>query len=129
MDGSLRPGSEDIFRKLTCRGHHVYIWSGVGLRNSDMDRLNLTEYISGIFVKPLKDFEEESHRFDITPWPDFVVDDHRDIVEAFGGIHIEPYYFRSAEDGQMENLYEAILEYSLTGKSYHRGFKPTPLKG
>ena len=87
----------------------------------------LTKYISGIFVKPLKDFKQELHHLGIEPWPDFVVDDHRDIVETFGGIHIEPYYFRSAEDGQMENLYQAILEYSRNGTCCHRGFKPTPL--
>ena len=86
----------------------------------------LTKYISGILVKPLKDFEKESRLLGIEPWPDFVVDDHRDIVEAFGGIHIEPYYFRSAEDGNMENLYQAILEYSQKGKCCHRGFKQTP---
>jgi hypothetical protein len=126
MDGSLRPGSREIFKKLICGGHHIYIWSGVGLRTSDMERLELTKYISGIFVKPLKDFEKESRHLGIEPWPDFVVDDHRDIVEAFGGIHIEPYYFRSAEDGNMENLYQAILEYSQKGKCCHRGFKPIP---
>ena len=48
VDNSLRPGTRDTFEKLISDGHDVYIWSGVGLRNSDMDRLNLTEYISGI---------------------------------------------------------------------------------
>jgi len=127
MDGSLRPGSEEVFGKLVHGGDHIYIWSGVGLRTLDMERLRLTKYISGIFVKPLKDFKQELHHLGIEPWPDFVVDDHRDIVETFGGIHIEPYYFRSAEDGQMGNLYQAILEYSRNGTCCHRGFKPTPL--
>ena len=127
MDGSLRPGSEEVFGKLVQGGDHIYIWSGVGLRTLDMERLRLTKYISGIFVKPLKDFKQELHHLGIEPWPDFVVDDHRDIVETFGGIHIEPYYFRSDEDGQMENLYQAILEYSRNGTCCHRGFKPTPL--
>ena len=126
MDGSLRPGSMDVFGKLVCDGHHLYVWSGVGIRTSDMERLELTKYISGIFVKPLKDFIEGIQLQGIEPWPDFVVDDHRGIVEAFGGIHIEPYYFRSAEDSQMENLYQAILEYSRDGRCSHRAFKPTP---
>ena len=126
MDGSLRPGSMDVFQKLVCDGHHLYVWSGVGIRTSDMERLELTKYISGIFVKPLKDFIEGIQLQGIEPWPDFVVDDHREIVEAFGGIHIEPYYFRSAEDGQMENLYQAILEYSRDGMCSHRVFKSTP---
>ena len=37
MDGSLRPGSMDVFRKLVCDGHHLYVWSGVWITTSDME--------------------------------------------------------------------------------------------
>ena len=47
-------------------------------------------------------------------------------MEAFGGVHIEPYYFRAAEDGQMDDLYQSISDFSETGKSVHRGFKSPP---
>jgi hypothetical protein len=125
MDGSLRPYTREIFELLRDDGHKIYIWSGVGLRTKDMNRLDLSNMISGIFVKPIKDFEEGLVRFGIDPRPDFVIDDHREIVEAFGGIHMEPYYFRAAEDGQMKRLYEAIADYNQTGTSKHRGFKQT----
>ena len=82
-----------------------------------MKRLNLMNLISGVFVKPIADFEIGLQRFGVDPRPDFVIDDHREIVEAFGGVHIEPYYFRSAEDGHMEDLYQAIAEYSDRGTS------------
>ena len=123
MDGSLRPGTQEVFSKLLEDGHKVFIWSGVGLRSDDMKRLNLMNLISGVFVKPIADFEIGLQRFGVDPRPDFVIDDHREIVEAFGGVHIEPYYFRSAEDGHMEDLYQAIAEYSDRGTSSHRGFK------
>ena len=82
--------------------------------------------ISGIFVKPITEFEDGLHRFDVHPRPDLVIDDHREIVEAFGGIHIEPYYFRAAEDGQMDDIYQSITDFTETGNSTHRGFKCPP---
>ena len=126
MDGSLRPGTQQVFSKLVENGHKVFIWSGVGLRSDDMKRLDLMNLISGVFVKPIADFEIGLQRFGVDPRPDFVIYDHREIVEAFGGVHIEPYYFRSAEDGHMEDLYLAIVEYSDRGTSAHRGFKIAP---
>ena len=126
MDGSLRPRTREVFSKLIEDGHKVFIWSGVGIRTKDMERLDLTELISGIFVKPITEFEDGLDRFDVHPRPDLVIDDHREIVEAFGGIHIEPYYFRAAEDGQMDDIYQSITDFSETGKSTHRGFKCPP---
>jgi len=126
MDGSLRPRTREVFSKLIEAGHKVFIWSGVGLRTKDMERLDLMELISGIFVKPITEFEDGLHRFDVHPRPDLVIDDHREIVEAFGGIHIEPYYFRAAEDGQMDDIYQSITDFTETGNSTHRGFKCPP---
>ena len=128
MDGSLRPGTRDVFSSLIADGHQVFIWSGVGLRSDDMNRLDLMDLVSGIFVKPITDFEKGLERFGVRPRPDFVIDDHREIVETFGGVHIEPYYFRSAEDGHMNELYNAIVQYHSTGACDHRGFKPVPLE-
>ena len=126
MDGSLRPRTREVFSKLIEAGHKVFIWSGVGLRTKDMERLDLMELISGIFVKPITEFEDGLDRFDVHPRPDLVIDDHREIVEAFGGIHIEPYYFRAAEDGQMDDIYQSITDFTETGNSTHRGFKCPP---
>ena len=126
MDGSLRPGSMEVFSNLIEDEHKVFIWSGVGLRTKDMERLNLMDLISGIFVKPIAEFDDGLDRFSVSPRPDFVIDDHREIVEFFGGVHIEPYYFRASEDGQMDDLYQCIADFSQTGNSTHRGFKPPP---
>ena len=126
MDGSLRPRTREVFSNLIEDEHKVFIWSGVGLRTKDMERLNLMDLISGIFVKPIAEFEDGLDRFSVSPRPDFVIDDHREIVEFFGGVHIEPYYFRASEDGQMDDLYQCISDFSQTGNSTHRGFKPPP---
>jgi hypothetical protein len=126
MDGSLRPRTREVFSNLIEDEHKVFIWSGVGLRTNDMERLNLMDLISGIFVKPIAEFEDGLDRFSVSPRPDFVIDDHREIVEFFGGVHIEPYYFRASEDGQMDDLYQCIADFSQTGNSTHRGFKPPP---
>ena len=126
MDGSLRPRTREVFSNLIEDEHKVFIWSGVGLRTKDMERLNLMDLISGIFVKPIAEFEDGLDRFLVSPRPDFVIDDHREIVEFFGGVHIEPYYFRASEDGQMDDLYQCIADFSQTGNSTHRGFKPPP---
>ena len=80
MDGSLRPRTREIFSNLIEDEHKVFIWSGVGLRTKDMERLNLMDLISGIFVKPIAEFEDGLDRFSVSPRPDFVIDDHRDIV-------------------------------------------------
>ena len=126
MDGSLRPRTREVFSNLIEDEHKVFIWSGVGLRTKDMERLNLMDLISGIFVKPIAEFEDGLDRFSVSPRPDFVIDDQREIVEFFGGVHIEPYYFRASEDGQMDDLYQCIADFSQTGNSTHRGFKPPP---
>ena len=126
MDGSLRPRTREVFSNLIEDEHKVFIWSGVGLRTKDMERLNLMDLISGIFVKQIAEFEDGLDCFSVSPRPDFVIDDHREIVEFFGGVHIEPYYFRASEDGQMDDLYQCIADFSQTGNSTHRGFKPPP---
>ena len=96
MDGTLRPHTKDIFKQLIIDSHKIFIWSGVGDRTSDVNRHGLSEYVSGVFVKPIADFEIGLKRFKVLPRPDFVIDDHREIVEYFGGVHIEPFYFKSS---------------------------------
>ena len=128
MDGSLRPGTTEVFEELINDGHSIYIWSGVGMRTDDIERLGLSKFVSDIFVKPITEYEVGLIRFSVSPRPDFVIDDHREIVDAFGGVHIEPYYFRSAEDGNMAELYKAIKDFISTGTSNHRGFKPVSEK-
>ena len=46
MDGSLRPGTTEVFEGLIADGHLIYIWSGVGMRTDDIERLGLSGFVS-----------------------------------------------------------------------------------
>ena len=124
MDGSLRPGTREVFQRLIDDGHRLYIWSGVGMRTADVQRHELEEFVSGIFQKPLENFEEGLETFGVTVRPDFVIDDYPEIVGAFGGVVARPYYFKAFEDNEMERIYKIVSEYVETGHSDEVGFRP-----
>ena len=111
VDGTLRPLTQQIFSKIIDDGHVIFVWSGIGLRTSDVKQNKLDKYVSGIFTKPVQNFEEGLTEFSVDPRPDFVVDDHPEIVQAFGGYHIRPYFFKNSEDREMEAVYIAISEF------------------
>ena len=45
------------------------------------------------------------------------------IVETFGGVVCQPYYFRSASDDEMERIYGIISEFAETGESAQVGYR------
>ena len=124
MDNSLRPGTREVFEKLIGDGHKLFIWSGVGLRTAEIEKHNLSEFVSDIFVKPIHDFEAGLEKFNVTTRPDFVIDDYPEIVGAFGGVVARPYYFKAFEDNEMERIYKIVNEYVETGHSDEVGFRP-----
>tara|TARA_B100002052_G_C15570208_1_gene457507 strand:- start:75 stop:515 length:441 start_codon:yes stop_codon:yes gene_type:complete len=126
MDGKIRPHTQEVFSKFISLGHTIFIWSGVGLRHKDIDRLELSEYVSGIFVKPVTEYETGIQRFQVNPRPDFVIDDHPEIVEFFGGYHVSPYYFKNDLDQEILELFESTLKYFETGLSDSRKLFPNP---
>lgn len=110
VDGSLRPGTRDVFEKLVEDGHRVFIWSGIGIRTDDVLRHKLDDLVSGIYQKPLQDFEVGLQTFKIPVRPDFVIDDYSEIVQSFGGMQVRPYFFSSPDDTEMKRVYEAIKQ-------------------
>ena len=128
VDSSLRPGTIETFKKLISDGHQIYIWSGVGLRHEDVRRHCLEELISGIYRKPIQDFVKGLKECDVPFWPDFVIDDYPEIVDTFGGILCQPYYFRSPSDNEMERIYMIISEFSETGSSSKVGYRPATVQ-
>ena len=123
VDGSLRPGTGEVFERLVRDGHALFIWSGVGDRTADVERHRLQQYVSGVFEKPIRDYEAGLSLFKVTVRPDFVIDDYPEIVGVFGGTVIRPYYFPSASDGEMERVYKVINEYAATGASSDSMFR------
>ena len=63
---------------------------------------------------------------DVTP--DFVIDDHIGVPQAFGGIFTKAYYFPDERDTEMEGIYLAIRSYAETGNTLHPRFWHPPSK-
>ena len=123
MDGSLRPGTRETFERLVSDGHRIFIWSGVGMRTAEIQKHDLQDFVSGIFVKPLEDFDNALPSFGVHVRPDFVIDDFPQIVGNFGGIVVRPYYFRAAEDDEMEHIYRIVTDFANQGHSEHPAFR------
>lgn len=87
-DGRLRNHARDVFVRLTEAGHSIYIWSGVGIRRWDMRRHGLDEFVTDYYVKPLWAYRERLKEFNVPVVPDFVIDDHKSVVDDFVGYHI-----------------------------------------
>ena len=87
-DGSLRNHARHVFEQIREAGHTIYVWSGVGIRRWDMKRHDLDHMVEGYFVKPLWDYKLRLPDFNVTVMPDFVIDDHKGVVDDFGGYHI-----------------------------------------
>lgn len=87
-NGKLRNHTEHVFQQLKDAGHTIYVWSGVGIRRWDMKRHNLDQYVTDYFIKPLERHHEKLDALGVPMIPDYVIDDHKTVVDAFGGYHI-----------------------------------------
>lgn len=117
MDNSLRPGVKETMTALTEVGHRVYVWSGMGIRRVTVQRHGLESLISGLHQKPLYDYHERLEELVVLVTPDFVVDDDPQVVSAFGGIWVPPYYAQGEDDGTMARVLAAATEFAETGHS------------
>jgi hypothetical protein len=114
-DGSLRPGTRELFERLVDEGHDVYIWSGVGIRRAEIRRLGLEHLVTGIYQKPLSDFDAGLKLYGVPVVPDFVVDDYPGIVKHFGGVFVRDYEHRGqADDQEMVRVYEVLTAQLAT---------------
>ncbi|OAI38571.1 hypothetical protein AYO38_09390 [bacterium SCGC AG-212-C10] len=111
-DVKLRPDVVDVFKKLREDGHTIYLWSGYGPRWEVVRRFDLHEHIVDCFWKPLYDHHERLPELKVPFVPDFVIDDHVEIVNAFGGIHIVPASDNFQDDKEMWRVYEAIVAHA-----------------
>ena len=124
VNGSIRPRTKETFEQLVYDGHHVHVWSGVGIRTRELQRHDLHEHVTGVYQKPLEDFEAGLTTFDVPVRPDFVIDDYPQIVNAFGGVLVTPYYFPNRDDDEMDLIYNIITEFAEKGHSSHNLFRP-----
>jgi hypothetical protein len=114
LDGSLRPGTVEVFEQLVELGHDVYVWSGVGVRWEEVRRAGLEPYVKGVYQKPLSQFQEGLVRYEVPVVPDFIIDDYPGIVHHFGGLLIKPYESRRYPDDAIYDVLTYVREFSET---------------
>ena len=107
-NGKLRNHVRDVFQSLTDAGHTIYIWSGVGIRRWDMRQHDLDDFVEDYFIKPLDRHHERLESLGVPMTPDFVVDDHKTVVDAFGGYHVSD--MPPSDDSELLDVLQAIEE-------------------
>jgi hypothetical protein len=113
-DYRLRPHVREVFQWLKDDGHTLYLWSGVGKRWEIVEQHGLAPYIEDCFEKPLFRHVERLGELGVTVQPDFVIDDHAEPVQAFGGEVIQPPGAPLESDREMLRVYDAIRAFVAT---------------
>lgn len=109
-DYRLRPHVREVFARLRAEGHTIYLWSGMGKRWEIVDRHGLSEWVADCFPKPLYNHRQRMDELEVSVTPDYVVDDHREIVDVFGGYHIREAQTPFDGDEEMLRVEESIRE-------------------
>ena len=117
LDGSLRPMVREVFDWICADGHKIYIWSGVGIRWTEVEQHGLRRYVEDCCVKPLDDHRQSLVMQNLLVQPDFVVDDHKAIVDVFGGFNVKAYSGFDPFDREMILAYENLMAFARTRAS------------
>ena len=127
LDNSLRPGAREVLQRLKDEGNTIYIWSGMGIRWTEVYEHDLQSLVADCFVKPLENFAEAVEKAlaeqKLPVRPDLVIDDHQEVPTALGGIWVRPYLFLNTTDDEMERIYQIISDYARTGHSDDSRFR------
>ena len=110
--GALRPWVRETFAQLRVDGHTVYVWSGVGIRWPDVERHGLQGYVANCYRKPLDNHHQQLRSLGVDVMPDFCVDDYLEIIQAFGGAVVRPYFWPNPLDLEMHRVYALISSYT-----------------
>ena len=129
LDSTLRPGTLETIQQLRDDSHEVYIWSGMGERWEVVKKHELTPLVSGVYEKPTHHFHERLEELGVPFEPEFVVDDYPEVVAAFGGVWVPPYFFKRNSDQEMDRVYRIICDFVRDGASKDKQYraKGTPL--
>ena len=113
----------ETLQKIKDDGHEIYIWSGMGERWEVVKKHNLEPLISGVYEKPTHHFHERLEELGVPFEPDFVIDDYPEVVAAFSGVWVPPYFFKRSVDQEMDRIYQIIADVVATGSSEDRQYK------
>ena len=111
-DVRLRPGVAEVFTRLRGDGHDLYLWSGNGPRWEIVRRFDLHEHVLDCFWKPLYRHHERLAELGVPFAPDYVIDDHQEVVDAFPGVRIAPPTHPLEKDRELWRVYEAIRAHA-----------------
>ena len=123
LDDSLRPNTIETLKQLKQDNHEIYIWSGMGERWEVVEKHQLTPLVSGVYEKPTHHFHERLKELGVPFEPDFVIDDYPEVVSAFGGVWVPPYFFKRSVDGEMNRIYRIVNDFVHTGTSEDRQYR------
>ncbi len=104
----LRPGVREVFTKLREDGHIIYLWSGMGPRWEVVKRFDLHEHVTDCFWKPLHNHHQRMIELGVTVKPDYVIDDHVEVIHAFVGSHVPEPSLPLDRDTVMWRVYDEI---------------------
>ena len=129
LDNTLRPGTLETIQQLRDDSHEVYIWSGMGERWEVVKKHELTPLVSGVYEKPTHHFHERLEELGVPFEPEFVIDDYPEVVAAFGGVWVPPYFFKRTSDQEMDRVYRIVCDFVRDGASTDKQYraKGTPL--
>jgi hypothetical protein len=88
-----------------------------------VEKHQLRPYVCGVYEKPTHHFHERLAELNVPFEPEFVIDDYPEIVAAFGGVWVPPYFFARSVDQQMERIYTIICDFARQGTSDDRQFR------
>lgn len=123
LDDSLRPGTMETLTQLRDEGNEIYIWSGMGERWEVVEKFNLRPLISGVYEKPTHHFHERLEELGVPFEPEFVIDDYPEVVSAFGGVWVPPYFFKRNFDQEMARIYRIVRDFTSTGTSEDKQYR------
>ncbi len=123
LDDSLRPRTKETLERLKNEGHELYLWSGMGERWEVVEKHELTPLVSGVYEKPTHHFHERLEELGVPFEPDFVIDDYPEVVAAFGGVWVPPYFFKRSFDEEMNRIYRIVNDFVHTGTSEDRQYR------
>jgi FMN phosphatase YigB (HAD superfamily) len=115
-DVKLRPGVHEVFERLRADGHTIYLWSGVGPRWEIVKRFELHEHVTDCFWKPLYNHHARMEELGVTVIPDYVIDDHEEIIEAFTGTRIAEPRMPLDSDREMWRVYDDIAAFAAVSR-------------
>ncbi|MEE8442252.1 MAG: HAD family hydrolase [Dehalococcoidia bacterium] len=126
IDDTLRPGAREVMQRLKDEGHVLYVWSGNGIRWTEVRHHGLEPLVTDCFVKPLSNYAEATEKMKLPVKPDLVIDDYPEVPTAMGGIWVRPYLYSNNSDDEMERVYRIITEYAKNGHSEDANFRSKP---